>query len=145
MSALPDEPALSVNVRVYYYDTDAGGVVHNVAYLRLIEEARSHLAEHIGWSLEEMGAGPVVPVVARTEIDYMKPARLGDRLRIDARLTALARSSFDIAFTVIRPSDGAVIARCLQRLVGVDMGRGRPVRTREDWRRRWPQLGEKSP
>ncbi len=145
MSALPDEPAIAVAIRVYYYDTDAAGVVHNVAYLRFVEEARTRLAEHVAWSLEEMATGPVIPVVARTEIDYLRPARLGDRLLIDARLTSIGSASFEMDFVVTRPDDGATIARCRQKLVGVNRASGRPCRTRQDWRDRWPRLVGQAP
>lgn len=140
MNALPAETGIAAETRVYYYDTDAAGVVHNVAYLRLVEEARTKLAEHLCWSLEEMATGPTVPVVARTEIDYMRPARLGDRLVIDARLTSIGSASFEMEFHIRRPSDGVTIAFCRQRLVGVNRQTGRPCRSRQDWRERWPQL-----
>lgn len=140
MSALPDDPSIAVDVRVYYYDTDAAGVVHNIAYLRFIEEVRTRLAEHLAWPLEDMAAGPVVPVVARTEIDYLRPAKLADRLRIEGRLASVGTASFEIEFSVTRPADGARIARCRQKLVGVHGATGRPCRTRPDWRSRWPHL-----
>lgn len=140
MNSLPDDPALAVDVRVYYYDTDAAGVVHNIAYLRFIEEARTRLAEHIAWPLEDMATGPVVPVVARTEIDYLRPAKLADRLRVEGRLASIRPASFEIEFAITRPADAALIVRCRQRLVGVHLATGRPSRTRPDWRARWPHL-----
>ncbi len=51
---LPATPRLTVPLEVYYFDTDAGGVVHNIAYLRMVEIARSQLAASLGWTLEEM-------------------------------------------------------------------------------------------
>src|ERR1700744_6201242 len=90
-SPLPPIPRITVPLDVYYFDTDAGGVVHNIAYLRMVEIARSHLAAALGWSLEEMSRTGLVPVVARTEIDYLKPARLGDRLLATAELTKLEK------------------------------------------------------
>jgi YbgC/YbaW family acyl-CoA thioester hydrolase len=80
-TTLPAIPRLTVALEVYYFDTDAGGVVHNIAYLRMVEIARSQLAASLGWTLEEMNRTGLVPVVARTEIDYLRPARLGDSLR----------------------------------------------------------------
>ena len=53
-SPLPAPPRLTVPLEVYYFDTDAGGVVHNIAYLRMIEIARSQLAAALGWSLADM-------------------------------------------------------------------------------------------
>jgi len=100
--ALPAEPSLRVPVAIYYFDTDAGGVVHNVAYLRLIEVARSQLAEHLGWPLAQMDQSGIVPVVARTEVDYLAPARIGDVLVIEARLLNLERVRFYLGFEMIR-------------------------------------------
>lgn len=138
-AALPAEPELVLRVKVYFYDTDAGGVVHNVAYLRLVEQARSELAEHLGWPLGEMAQG-VCPVVARTEIDYLRPARLGDHLVIRAWLERLEKVRFVIGFVIEREADQVVIARCRQEMVTVDLASGRPVRLRADWRERWPHL-----
>ena len=87
--ALPARPHLSVPLEVYYFDTDAGGVVHNIAYLRMGEIARSQLAASLGWTLGDMNRTGLVPVVARTEIDYLKPARLGDALAIEAELVGM--------------------------------------------------------
>src|SRR5471030_938935 len=91
---LPAEPRITVPLEVYYFDTDAGGVVHNIAYLRMVEIARSQLAASLGWSLEEMHRTGLVPVVARTEIDYLKPARLGDHLIISAELDRMEQIRF---------------------------------------------------
>src|SRR5271170_439154 len=97
---LPPAPRITVPLEVYYFDTDAGGVVHNIAYLRMVEIARSQLAAALGWSLGEMSRTGLVPVVARTEIDYLKPARLGDRLTVAAELTRLEKIRFLIRFEI---------------------------------------------
>src|SRR5476651_206571 len=99
-SPLPAQPRHTVPLEVYYFDTDAGGVVHNIAYLRMVEIARSQLADALGWSLEEMGRTGLVPVVARTEIDYLRPARLGDQLIVSAELSSLEKVRFLISFTI---------------------------------------------
>src|SRR5271167_5126699 len=100
-ASLPSQPRLTVPLEVYYFDTDAGGVVHNIAYLRMVEIARSQLAAALGWSLEKMGRTGLVPVVARTEIDYLKPARLGDSLLINAEVVRIEkiRSFFQFEIT----------------------------------------------
>jgi tol-pal system-associated acyl-CoA thioesterase len=113
-------------IKVYYYDTDAGGVVHNVAYLRMIEQARTELAAHLGWSLKDMAETGLVPVVTRTEIDYIKPARLADELEIHARLAEVERVRFYLEFEILRPKDGQMIARCRQTMVTVQLPEGRP-------------------
>ena len=139
MNTLPDSPEITVPVKVYFFDTDAGGVVHNVAYLRLVEIARSELAEKIGWTLPAM-AKDECPVLARTEIDYVKPARLGDELLIHSRLAGMEKIRFYVESVMTRPADGAVICRCRQTLVPVNIATGRPRSLRRDWRAKWPRL-----
>ncbi|MEM6823419.1 MAG: thioesterase family protein [Verrucomicrobiota bacterium] len=141
MAVLPEVPELTVPAKAYFYDTDAGGVVHNVAYLRMIEMARSEFAEHLGWSLKEMAQpGAVCPVVARTEIDYLKPARMGDQLSIRASLKRIETVRFFIEFAMIRMPEDEVICRAEQTMVPVSLATGKPVRLRTDWKEKWPHL-----
>ena len=90
-----------------FFDTDCAAVVHNIAYLRFIETARTLLAGQLGMSLAEMARSQQYPVVVRTEIDYKRPAVLGDVLAIDGWLERVERIRFWCAFTITRPSDGA--------------------------------------
>jgi YbgC/YbaW family acyl-CoA thioester hydrolase len=69
-----EAPSLETSVRVMFFDTDAGGVVHNIAYLRFIETNRSLLAEKLGWEMSERLLQGDCPVVVRTEIDYRRLA-----------------------------------------------------------------------
>jgi YbgC/YbaW family acyl-CoA thioester hydrolase len=138
-SELPDNPELGINLKVYFFDTDAGGVVHNVAYLRMIEIARSDLAEKLDWTLKAMASGEC-PVVARTEIDYIKPARLGDELHIHSRLAGMEKIRFYIETVISNAVNGEVFCRCRQTMVTVQLATGRPRSLRKDWRAKWPQL-----
>src|SRR5476651_649387 len=97
---LPSLPRLTVPLEVYYFDTDAGGVVHNIAYLRMVEMARSQLAASLGWTLEDMNRTGLVPVVARTEIDYLRPARLGNQLIASAELIRLEKVRMLMQFEI---------------------------------------------
>ena len=138
---LPTPPRITVPLEVYYFDTDAGGVVHNIAYLRMVEIARSQLATSLGWSLEEMGRTGLVPVVARTEIDYLKPARLGDRLTVTAELIRMEKVRFLIRFEIVSADQpGLLFARCLQTMVTVQLPAGRPQRVPQAWREAYPGL-----
>jgi YbgC/YbaW family acyl-CoA thioester hydrolase len=74
-----------------FFDTDCGGVVSNIAYLRFIEIARTLLAEELGLALAEMAETQRYPVVVHTEIDYRRPAKLGDRLVVEGWLDRLER------------------------------------------------------
>ncbi len=119
---------ISTEIRVMYFDTDAGGVVHNIAYLRFIETARTYLAMKMGMSFEEIARTKIHPVVVRTEIDYRKPALLGDLLLVNGRVTETSGIRFWVEFEIVRPADGATLVTCRQALALVQMPAGRPVR-----------------
>lgn len=125
---LPDQCRISTDVRVMYFDTDAGGVVHNIVYLRFIEIARTLLAIQMGMDFRQIERTKIHPVVTRTEIDYKRPALLGDEIRVDGRIVEWSGMRFWVEFEVVRPSDGALLVKCRQALALVRMPEGRPVR-----------------
>src|SRR5437763_14190647 len=84
-------PRIRTQVQVMFFDTDCGGVVSNIAYLRFIEIARTLLAEELGLALTEMADNHRYPVVVRTEVDYRRPAKRGDHLAIAGRLERVER------------------------------------------------------
>jgi len=81
-----------------------------------------------------------VPVVARTEIDYLRPAKLGDTLLIDVVLAGMEKVKFYIESTITRESDGMLIARCRQTMVTVQLPGGRPQRVPQAWKEAFPEL-----
>ena len=138
--SLPENPTVQTEVQVMFFDTDCAAVVHNIAYLRFIEIARTLLAEQLGMGLRQMATTGLYPVVVRTEIDYRKPAQLGDRLVVDGRLDALERMRFWCAFEVRRPADGVLIANSRQMLALIQMPQGRPARLPANWSTRFSHL-----
>jgi 4-hydroxybenzoyl-CoA thioesterase/acyl-CoA thioester hydrolase len=127
----PDKNArntIEAAVTVMYYDTDAGGVVHNIVYLRFIEYARTLLAIQLGMSFEEVKRTNIHPVVVRTEIDYKRPAVLGDELSVHGRITEVRGARFYVEFEILRPADNALIVTCRQALALVQMPEGRVLR-----------------
>lgn len=141
MFELPEKPELIQPVKVYFYDTDAGGVVHNVAYLRIIEAVRSDLAECLGWKLRDMvSERSDCPVVYRTEIDYVRPAKLGDDLVVEAKLVKIERVRMTFEFRMLRRPANEVIVKCRQVLVPVDLATGRPRPMPTHWAEKWPEL-----
>jgi YbgC/YbaW family acyl-CoA thioester hydrolase len=117
-----------------FFDTDCGGVVSNIAYLRFIEIARTHLAEELGLALTEMAQKQTYPVVVRTEIDYRRAARLGDRLVIEGWLDRIERARFWCAFRITRPQDNTLIAECRQMLALIEMPTGKLLRLPGHWK-----------
>jgi YbgC/YbaW family acyl-CoA thioester hydrolase len=127
-------PRIRTDVQVMFFDTDCGGVVSNIAYLRFIEIARTHLAEELGLALAEMTQKQRYPVVVRTEIDYRRAARLGDRLVIEGWLDRLERARFWCAFRITRPQDKTLIAECRQMLALIEMPTGKLLRLPDHWK-----------
>ena len=126
-------PRIRTEVQVMFFDTDAGGVVHNIAYLRFVEIARTRLADELGLPLAEMAETRQFPVVVRTEIDYRKPASLGDKLEIEGWLDQLQRVRFWCAFRITRPKDGATIAECRQMLALIQMPAAKLLALPQTW------------
>jgi YbgC/YbaW family acyl-CoA thioester hydrolase len=126
-------PRIRTEVRVMFFDTDCGGVVHNIAYLRFVEIARTLLAEELGLALSEMAQTQKYPVVVRTEIDYRKGAKLGDRLLVEGWLDQLERVRFWCAFRIVRPQDDALIVECRQMLALIEMPGAKLLRLPEGW------------
>ena len=127
-------PRIRTNVQVMFFDTDCGGVVSNIAYLRFIEIARTHLAEKLGLAVVEMAQKETYPVVVRTEIDYRGAAKLGDQLLIEGWLDRVDRARFWCAFRITRPGDKTLIADCRQMLALIEMPKGKLLRLPEHWK-----------
>jgi 4-hydroxybenzoyl-CoA thioesterase/acyl-CoA thioester hydrolase len=129
----PALPRIEHEVTVMFYDTDCAAVVHNLAYLRFIEEARTIMAERMGMPLREMVETALYPVVLRTEVDYRSPGRLGDRLVVRGGVTELGRVRFWVGFEIVRPADGAVLVTCRQSLALIRMPGAKAERLPAEW------------
>ena len=96
-------PVFSLPVRVYFQDTDAGGVVYHANYLNFMERARTEWLRTYGYSnaglMKEFG---VVFVVRSLKLDYLKPALLDDMLSVTAQIKDIGRSRVSLLQTVRR-------------------------------------------
>lgn len=126
-------PRIRTQVQVMFFDTDCGGVVSNISYLRFIEIARTLLTDQLGLALTEMAENHRYPVVVRTEIDYRRAAKLGDQLVIEGWLDRVERVRFWCAFQIMRPADNVLIAQCRQMLALIEMPEGKLLRLPEHW------------
>jgi len=128
--------SIATTETVLFYDTDCGGVVSNIAYLRYVERARCELFEALGLALAEMPATGVFPTVIRTEIDYLAAATLGDRIEVRAKLGSVGRVRMECEFELVRSDseNKTVFVRARQTVALVQMPSGRPRRTPEEWR-----------
>ena len=135
-----ETPVIQTEVQVMFFDTDCAAVVHNIAYLRFIEIARTLLAEKVGMGLRAMADTQQYPVVVRTEIDYKRAATLGNKLVVKGWLESVERTRFWCAFEVTRPSDKTLIVKSRQMLALVQMPEGRPIRLPKEWDVRFKHL-----
>ena len=125
---------ITTREEVMFFDTDCGQVVHNLAYLRMIETCRTRLAARMGMDLRTMSETQLFPVVTRTEIDYRRPARLGDWLTIHGKLGEVGAARFWCEFEMRRESDNDLLITAKQALALVQMPEGKPVRLPKEWR-----------
>jgi len=79
-------------IRVYIEDTDAGGIVYYVNYLKYMERARTEFFRRLGYDKPAILEGGLLLVVHAANINYHRPARLDDQLQVSARIEKLART-----------------------------------------------------
>lgn len=128
-------------LRVYYEDTDAGGIVYHASYLRFMERGRTAMLRLSGWPLRELSEiRGVAFAVRRMTIDYSAPSRLDDELEVETRITDIGGASLTAEQRVSREGRVLVSAEVLLAAIGAD---GRPVRLpgslRETLRARFSQ------
>ena len=118
------------SARVYYEDTDSGGVVYYANYLGFLERARTELLRAQGHSQIELAADPgVLLAVAEVNIRYRRPARLDDLLVISCEPTPGGGASMVFAQQIHRDSaDGELLAEARVRVVCVDARDFKPRR-----------------
>ncbi len=108
-------------VRVYWEDTDAGGIVFYANYLKYFERARTEWLRSLGISqqaLRQSSGGMFV--VSQTEVRYLRPARLDDELRVSAALTQMGRGSLHLQQQARLIGDQSVLCEATIRLGWVD-------------------------
>ena len=126
-------PRTEYEMPVMFFDTDCGGVIHNLAYLRFVETARTVMAGQMGMRLAEMAAEGLYPVVLRTEIDYLSPGKFGDRIIVRGGVSEVGRVRFWVEFEVVRADDGTVLTKSRQSLALIRMPGAKAERLPAEW------------
>ena len=91
---------MRIPVRIYYEDTDCGGVVYYANYLRYFERARTEFLRERGVSLPELRDRGVVFVVRSVEVEYLCPCKYDDLLMLDTSLCAATGATITFAHTI---------------------------------------------
>ena len=117
-------------IKVYYEDTDAGGVVYYANYLKFLERARSEVLSEVGLSnlkiKKDFGA---FIVVKSCNIDFNKSAHLEDKLKINSVVTSFSKTSFTMSQSIYRKKDNIVKSKV--HLVFVNE-KGKPIKIPEN-------------
>jgi acyl-CoA thioester hydrolase len=120
VASLEDPRRFIWPVRVYYEDTDSGGVVFYANYLKFMERARTEWLRHLGLQQDRIrGELGLLFVVRHVSLDYRLGARLDDLLHVSVRLARRGGASLDFAQEVMRPADGALCCRGLVKVACV--------------------------
>jgi acyl-CoA thioester hydrolase len=127
------DPALfRFPLRVYWEDTDAGGVVFYANYLKFFERARTEWLRSLGHEQERLRAQTgIVFIVTDTNLHYLRPARLDDLLAVTVHVEHAGRAQMTIAQQAWRqqsPAGHELLARGTIRIACVDAGTFRPQR-----------------
>ena len=128
----------SLALRVYYEDTDFGGVVYYANYLKFIERGRTESLRALGVDQVEMKATGLVFVVRRVMADYLSPARFDDLLEVRTEIEKAGGASVEMAQEVLR--DHAPLFRARVQVACMDL-QGRARRLPPDVRSRLVQAG----
>ena len=113
------EGEFSVKLRVYIEDTDAGGIVYYVNYLKFMERARTEFMRAAGFGKQGIFNGNMMFVVRDVNVQYREPAALDDELEVTASIVTLGGASMCLHQTVQRDdivlADGKITIACVDR------------------------------
>jgi acyl-CoA thioester hydrolase len=117
----------NMEIRIYYEDTDCGGVVYYGNYLKYFERARTEYLEERGLSITGLMKEGTVFVVVHAEVDYRSPARYGDRLVIETVVSDMTAASFTFSHVIREQESQRVVVEGSARLAATD-GNGKVKR-----------------
>lgn len=121
-----------MQIRVYYEDTDCGGVVYYANFLRYFERARTEYLRDRGIEVAAYAAVGLLFVVSHAEVSYRSPGRYNDVLEVETDVVDLTRTSLTFGHEIRRVGDDRLIVEGAARLVCVDE-RGKPRRLPEEF------------
>lgn len=122
----------TMDVHIYYEDTDCGGVVYYANYLRYMERARTEYLASRGYSVKKLMDEGTIFMVLRVEVDYKSPARYGDIIEIETWVRDVTRVTMMFEHIMREKTAGRVFVVCRTKVVYVDKN-GRPKRLPDDY------------
>ncbi len=112
-------------VRVYYEDTDSGGVVYYANYLKFFERARTEMLRNLGFEQDRLVVEQkIIFVVRSVQVDYLKPARFNDCLDASAKVTCAKKVTLEFEQLITRRDE--VLCKGMIRIASLDIDTMRP-------------------
>jgi len=118
-------------VRIYYEDTDAGGIVYNANYLKFLERARTEWLRQLGIEQDQLLQHNVAFVVRHIDIEFRNAARFNQLLAVSCRVAQLKRASM-VFSQVIADESGRVIVTANVTIACVNLAAMKPIAIPED-------------
>lgn len=115
-------------MRVYWQDTDAGGIVYHSNYLSFAERGRTEFLRDLGIQQSELAHMGYAFAVSKADVSFLKSAKLDDLLVVESRLIELGGASVQFHQCIKRVDDGAELVRLNVRIGFIAVGEGRPAR-----------------
>ncbi|HIE78843.1 MAG TPA: tol-pal system-associated acyl-CoA thioesterase [Candidatus Thioglobus sp.] len=105
-----DKTTSSINIRIYYEDTDSGGVVYYANYLKFIERGRTEYLLNLGFEQDKLSTNEgVIFAVKSVTADYLLPARLNDQLQVTTVVTKTRRASIVFLHKIVNLKKNKVL------------------------------------
>jgi acyl-CoA thioester hydrolase len=115
-------------IRVYYEDTDSGGVVYYANYLKFMERARTEMLRHKGFEQDRLrDEENILFVVRSVEMDLLQAARFNEQLQIKTRIAESTRTSITFEQHIHRHGEGKALCSGRIRVACIDAQRWKPV------------------
>jgi len=123
-------------IRVYYEDTDAGGVVYHSQYLNFFERARTEWLRARNFDQSRLAKDEgLIFVVRNMDVEFIKPAQLDDEVKVSVCLQHIGAASLKLSQTMIRASDQQVLAKAKVRVACLSAQEFKPVRISNNLRK----------
>ncbi|MCI4625009.1 MAG: YbgC/FadM family acyl-CoA thioesterase [Candidatus Magnetoovum sp. WYHC-5] len=122
----------TIEVKIYYEDTDCGGVVYYGKYLTYLEWARTHYLEKRQISISKLMEEGIFFVVIHVDINYRKPVKYGEMLTVTTDIGAITKTTITFQHSIFNKKENALVAISSVQLACVKGNSMRPVRLKEE-------------
>lgn len=128
---MTEENAFEWPIRIYYEDTDVGGIVYHANYLKFFERARTELFRSAGVSLSDQFAEKISFVVRHMDIDFLKGAQLDDELVVKTWPNSVRKASIEFCQVLVN-NNGQTLCKALVQVACVHPDTLKPIKIPEN-------------